>query len=468
MNEIYELHFHGNRQEIENEKQRKRELMSHFPKMLGTVDETRYVLHDDEKQKQTDYFESKPVSPLTVAPAKDEPQFNIRGIGEQQSEKPKKEESLQTAVQGIANFGNKETSFGLGNWKSASTLFSLQKEKNETKAPESPFDFDGNTAKEENIPFNHGIANWGNKEKTLGFGNGKDVASFLMPKKENAGTTAPTSLFDFDGNTAKEEGNPFQFHGLGTATGSKPRTTTVRNDSWRLEGRKIESVADTVWNTNSSLVLNKNNQPPTAKTRLYVHGKPRTKDYAVQIDTLIGNLPVAASNILKQLGVGIDIVDNLYTTTDKGEYKKRNGIYLGQNNRIVIDSKHVDEYTLISEVFHAAQDQLEMTGTGKSNLEFQEHVIKDLYFGQQLRKTGDYKYFKGLSATDDEGYANFINNGFDNNGNLYLNNFLMHINSYFDKFQEYYSGSGAYQEPGVDDFNYNWKVILDLFGIKYK
>ena len=83
MDELYELHFHGNRQEIENEKQRKRELMSHFPKMLGTVDETIYVLHDDEKQKQTDYFESKPVSPLTVAPAKDEPLFNIRGIGEQ-------------------------------------------------------------------------------------------------------------------------------------------------------------------------------------------------------------------------------------------------------------------------------------------------------------------------------------------------------------------------------------------------
>ena len=413
MNGLYELHFHGNRQEIEKEKQRKRELMSYFPKTLGTVDETRYVLQDDDKPKQTDYFESKPVSPLTPpAPSKNEPMPGIGGIGGLQSEKPKKEESLRTALHGIANFGNKENPLGFGNWKSASILFGPQKEKNEIKVPESPF--------------------------------------------------------VFDGNTAKEEGNPFQFHGLGTATGSKPRTTTVRNDSLRLEGRKIESVADTVWNTNSSLGLNKNNQPSTAKTRLYVHGKPRTKDYAVQINTLIGNLPVAAANILKQLGVGIDIADNLYTTTDKGEYKKRNGIYLGQNNRIVIDSKHVDEYTLISEVFHAAQDQLEMTGIGKSNLEFQEHVIKDLYFGQQFRKTGDYKYFKGLSATDDEGYANFISNGFDNNGNLYLNNFLMHINSYFDKFQEYYSGSGAYQEPGVDDFNYNWKVILDLFGIKYK
>ena len=398
---------------LKKEKQRKRELMSYFPKTLGTVDETKYVLQDDDKPKQTDYFESKPVSPLTPpAPSKNEPMPDIGGIGGLQSEKPKKDDNAQTMAQGLAN--------------------------------------------------------WGNNGNAIGFGNGKDVATSLNPQNDKNETKAPKSPFDFGGNTAKEEGNPFQFHGLGTATGSKPRTTTVKNDSWRLEGRKIESVADTVWNTNSSLGLNKNNQPPTAKTRLYVHGKPRTKDYAVQIDTLIGNLPVAASNILKQLGVGIDIADNLYTTTDKGEYKKRNGIYLGQNNRIVIDSKHVDEYTLISEVFHAAQDQLEMTGTGKSNLEFQEHVIKDLYFGQQFRKTGDYKYFKGLSATDDEEYANFISNGFDNNGNLYLNNFLMHINSYFDKFQEYYSGSGAYQEPGVDDFNYNWKVILDLFGIKYK
>ena len=91
MNEIYELNFHGNRQEIENEKQRKRELMSHFPKTLGTVDETRYVLHDDEKQKQTDYFESKPVSPLTPpAPSKNEPMPGIGGIGGLQSEKPKR------------------------------------------------------------------------------------------------------------------------------------------------------------------------------------------------------------------------------------------------------------------------------------------------------------------------------------------------------------------------------------------
>ena len=232
MNGLYELHFHGNRQEIEKEKLRKRELMSYFPKTLGTVDETKYVLQDDEKQKQTDYFESKPVSPLTPpAPSKNEPMPGIGGIGGLQSEKPKKDDNAQTMAQGLANWGNNGNAIGFGNWKDVATSLNPQNDKNETKAPKSPF--------------------------------------------------------DFGDNTAKEEGNPFQFHGLGTATGSKPRTTTVKNDSWRLEGRKIESVADTVWNTNSSLGLNKNNQPPTAKTRLYVHGKPRTKDYAVQIDTLI-------------------------------------------------------------------------------------------------------------------------------------------------------------------------------------
>ena len=35
-------------------------------------------------------------------------------------------------------------------------------------------------------------------------------------------------------------------------------------------------------------------------------------------------------------------------------------------------------------------------------------------------------------------------------------------------FQKYYFGSGAYQEPGIENFDYNWKIILDLFGIKYK
>ena len=406
-------YFHGNNLEIENEKQRKRELMSYFPKTLGTVDETRYVLQDDDKPKQTDYFESKPVSPLTPpAPSKNEPMPGIGGIVGLQSEKPKKDDNAQTMAQGLAN--------------------------------------------------------WGNNGNAIGFGNGKDVATSLNPQNEKNETKAPKSPFDFGDNTAKEEGNPFQFHGLGTATGSKPRTTTVKNDSWRLEGRKIESVADTVWNTNSSLGLDKNNQPPTAKTRLYVHGKPRTKDYAVQIDTLIGNLPVAASNILKQHVAEIEVLDNLYTTTDKGEYRKRNGIYLDKSNRIYIDSKHVNESTMFSEVVHVVQDHLGMTGIGKSNLEFQEHVIKDLYYNQKRRKLNGDNGYDEHSASKDNDYIFLMDTAIDKEGVLDLNKFLAGINKFINSFQEEYVPSNSYQTPAVEGFKYNWIKLLQIFGIEYK
>ena len=60
-------YFHGNTLEIEKEKQRKRELMSHFPKMLGTVDETRYVLQDDDKANIWSHYGERNVDPPTLA-----------------------------------------------------------------------------------------------------------------------------------------------------------------------------------------------------------------------------------------------------------------------------------------------------------------------------------------------------------------------------------------------------------------
>ena len=57
---------------------------------------------------------------------------------------------------------------------------------------------------------------------------------------------------------------------------------------------------------------------------------------------------------------------------------------------------------------------------------------------------------------------------FDENNVLDLNKFLPVIESYFDEFQKYYSPSGMYQEPGIENFDYNWIELLDLFGIEYK
>ena len=267
--------------------------MSHFPKTLGTVDETRYVLHDDEKQKQTDYFESKPVSPLTPpAPSKNEPIPAIGGIVGLQSEKPKKDDNAQTMAQGLAN--------------------------------------------------------WGNNGNAIGFGNGKDVATSLNPQNEKNETKAPKSPFDFGGNTTKEEGNPFQFHGLGTATGSKPRTTTVRNDSLRLGSKEMENIADSLKRGN---VNNTNTVPnnaamakPDIPPGLY-GGKP-DRDYTEDLRKVKQNLPAIALDILNNSGIKIIVLDNLHSVTKNGKIIKRTGRYFADKKKIYLDSKNVDEYTL--------------------------------------------------------------------------------------------------------------------------
>ena len=175
MNGLYELHFHGNRQEIEKEKQRKRELMSYFPKMLGTVDETKYVLVDDDnKSKSENGFGNKEVDVLPVAVISDE------------SEKTKEQKS-------ISSFDNNRKTISFDSWKEGS-MFLEPKKENRTVAQKLPFYFDGNTAEEEDSPFNHGI----------------------------------------------------QFPGLGAVGGNQQRTTAERNDSLGLESMEIENRLDSV------------------------------------------------------------------------------------------------------------------------------------------------------------------------------------------------------------------------------
>ena len=59
------------------------------------------------------------------------------------------------------------------------------------------------------------------------------------------------------------------------------------------------------------------------------------------------------------------------------------------------------------------QDYLGMTGIGKSNLEFQEHVIKDLYYSQKLRKIFGDDALDLLSASTGKEYVDLIANIFD-------------------------------------------------------
>ena len=173
------------------------------------------------------------------------------------------------------------------------------------------------------------------------------------------------------------------------------------------------------------------------------------------------------SIITNKLGTEIRVGDELHTLDKDSVRTDRNGIY--NANKITLDSKHVNKYTLLSEAIHAAQNYLGMGAYGKSNLEFQEHVIKDLYFQQELIINGyNEDSYAGLSNSNDDNYINLIINSLDQNGNLVLKNFLYNIENYIDEFQENYTPSNSYQSPAVNKFDYNWIKLFDILGIKYK
>lgn len=400
MNELYELYFHGNRRDIEKEKQRKRELMSHFPKMLGTVDETRYVLVDDDnKSKFENGFGDKEADVLPVAVISDE------------SEKTKEQKSI------------------------------------------SSFD---------------------NNRKTISFDSWKEGSMFLEPKKENR-TVAQKLPFDFDGNTAKEEDNPFQpgiqIPELGTVGGNQPRTTTVRNGSLGFEKDKVENIADSLKTVNVNNNTNAiSNNAPTAKPDITpgLYGENPDRDYTEDLRKIKQELPPIAASILNNSGTEIVVLDNMFSVDENGVVTPRIGRYYASKNKIYLDSWHVDKRTLLSEAIHVVQDYLGMTGIGKSNLEFQEHVIKDLYYHHKYRKTKDIEYLNGISTTENKDYIYLINNALDEKGVLDLNKFLPEINYYFDEFQSHYKKSDSYQTQGVKNFNYNWIKLLHIFDIEYK
>ena len=68
----------------------------------------------------------------------------------------------------------------------------------------------------------------------------------------------------------------------------------------------------------------------------------------------------------------------------------------------------------------------------------------------------------------DDAYSDFTYRIFDNDGDLILDKFLNGINSLFDEFQDSYAPSNSYQEKKIENYNYNWVKLLDIFGIQYK
>ena len=245
------------------------------------------------------------------------------------------------------------------------------------------------------------------------------------------------------------------------------------NNNLKADSTKVYNQPDSIWNTNREHRTSMGNNMPKAinteqsKNTLKLRYFPTGEKYTHQINELKARLPKGVQDVLNELGTEIRVGRNLHTLDKDSVRTDRNGIY--NANKITLDSKHVNKYTLLSEAIHAAQDYLGMSNQGKSNLEFQEHVIKDLYFQQELIINGyNEDSYAGLSNSNDDNYINLIINSLDQNGNLVLKNFLYNIENYIDEFQENYTPSNSYQSPAVNKFDYNWIKLFDILGIKYK
>ena len=215
--------------------------------------------------------------------------------------------------------------------------------------------------------------------------------------------------------------------------------------------------------SNDSLKTKDDSKQPK---KVIIYGNAPIKNYDKQINELKQKLPKEALDILNRTGTEIKVIDNLHLMYSDGKRSKQQGIYT--SNKIILDSKKVNFHTLFSETVHAAQDYLGMTNYGKANLEFQEHVIKDLYNTQRLLKTGNINYANSYSVAFDNRYKKLLDNIFDNNGNLILDKFLIGISPFIEEFQKNYAQSNSYQNKGVNNYNYNWTELLNIFEIEYK
>ena len=136
MKEEYTEFFHGNQQEIENEKQKKRELMSYFPKTLGTIDETKYVLWDDNKHSLVNPFENK------------------------------EQENFKATRLSTSNKENEQVPTTFENSTENCTLLKPEKEKDKTITPKSAFNY--SLTETTNTPFN---THFLHEEPKMNYGN---------------------------------------------------------------------------------------------------------------------------------------------------------------------------------------------------------------------------------------------------------------------------------------------------------
>ena len=317
-----------------------------------------------------------------------------------------------------------------------------------------------------------------NEQKGLIFGNWKEstkqsINTLNSYNNRNKQRIATPVCFD---DIKKENSNSLttpNYKELELSIPNKSKLHTITNDSLKFENKQKDNRLDTLSYNNKgdmSLTLKKDSlkktDNPKPPKKILIYGSTPIKNYDKQIDEIKQKLPKEALNILNRTGTEIKVMDDLHFMYNDGKRSKQQGIYTSK--KIVLNSKNIDYNTLFSETVHAVQDYLGMTNYGKTNLEFQEHVIKDLYNTQRLFKTGDIDFANSYSAAFNNRYKKFFDDIFDNNGDLILDKFLMGISPFIEEFQKNYAQSNSYQNKGVDNYSYNWIELLNIFEIEYK
>ena len=373
-NNYQEFFLSSNPKEIEQAKKKRSALISLFPKRLGEKDETTYVLLNEEKPKQSVFFEDKTTGILNS------------GVASNESKVPKEQQDKQTLKVPGFNDGKSGTPF----------------------------------------------TNYNPEQKNIfsGLFNPKPQANERKPVHDTKVAPAANDSLKIDSTRANAH------------PGSTLSTNTAHNRS-----------AD-----NNTAEINDTTQSNNTLKLLYLPTKGR---YTHQVNELKTQLPKGVQNVLNELGTEIRVGDELHTLDKDSVRTDRNGIY--NANKITLDSKHVNYETLFAEAMHAVQDYLGILGY--SNAEFQEHVVKDMYFkhigaGRAISTTWD----------EDGKFSNFMDKSFtsETNDTIDINRFLKEVPNQIEGFKERYKDYPKYSSNFKDDFNYSWIDLFNILGIPLK
>lgn len=137
--------------------------------------------------------------------------------------------------------------------------------------------------------------------------------------------------------------------------------------------------------------------------------------------------------------------------------------------RITISSLDLD--ALLGECVHAIQDFYGYGGTNHAAQEFQEHVIRDIYFMIYDKKnnTNTYGSSRTVMGNFTSNFDSWLGSCISDIGigivGIDIQKFKRGINKYISDFQKAYALTPEYQGNVPSNYNYDWEKMFRIIGI---